>query len=850
MFVHTHFHTSFSFLDGYNPIPKAVARVKELGMPAVAVTDHNHIGSWPVFTNECEKQGVRPIYGCEMYYTWSIKEASKDVKERNEDAYQKGLKAGAYTEESFGKLNKSAQKDAIKPYQYDMHQYHLIVLAMDNEGAHNLIKLQSEAADKCTYNGRFLCDDSLLRKYNEGLIIQTACVGSAPSIAVQHGHYEHARQIIENWYGIFGDRLYLEIQPLCLDKQIVTNRFYVDLADKLGIELVATNDVHYTRKEDWDDHDTLLCIGTGSRKAETNRMHYDNECWIRSEQEMREAFEKQADLMFGSALTKEKSDYLALCQRAIDNTGIIAERCNNPVKLGYDHPIFPNVKVPAPLTAEADLEQLAWEGRYKYLSKHPECNKDVYEKRLREELDIINPKGFAPYFLTVRDYVTWANANGCPTGPGRGSAAGSLVLFSLGVTKIIDPIKHGLLFFRFLTKDRKESPDVDVDFSWAARDKVIQHFNDYYGQDKVAHIGTYSTMGVKSGLKDVARVLDIPFTTINSITKQIDDIHVEAPQPEFKDYDKLAEGTDTEKEDYKKWQELEQANRELFRLARCFEGSPRQFGIHASGMLITPMPVTDVTPTRFDKKSGVTVTLFTGPQVEEENFVKYDILGLKTVSVIQECLHYIDDRLTMQNLYDEVKLDDKTIYDYISSQETEAVFQLESGMMKGLIRDIQPTEFNDIVAINSLGRPGPLSAGMPKDYAEVKNGQKDIEYAIRGCEDILKETHGVICYQEQLMLISKKVSGFDDMQADSITRKVTAKKKKKLFPMLIRCHIFGKKNCEGPEGWEQDDNAPWYDPKGKYGGEIAGALVNGYTVEEMRNYFDKIMGFANYALTA
>ena len=353
-------------------------------------------------------------------------------------------------------------------------------------------------------------------------------------------------------------------------------------------------------------------------------------------------------------------------------------------------------------------------------------------------------------------------------------------------------------------------------------------------------------MGVKSGLKDVARVLNVPFETINNISKEIDKIPTSKAQPKFSDYDKLKEGTAQEQEFWKMWNKLEKDNNELFRLARCFEGSPRNFGVHASGILVTPMPVEDLFPTRLDLKKGNKVTLYTGPQLEELQAIKLDMLGLRSLDVIVDCLKHIDKELEIDDLYRDVDIEDPALYKYLSTKETEGIFQLESNMMKGLVGKIKPTCFEDVVAITALGRPGPLSAGFDNMFAEGKNGGER-KYPIRGCEDILDKTYGIPVYQESLMQISKKVSGFDDLQADSITRKLTAKKVLSMFPMMKRCHIYGKKNCEGPEGWENDNNAPWYDPKGKYGGEIPGALSNGYTAEELNDYFKSIEGFASYA---
>lgn len=366
-----------------------------------------------------------------------------------------------------------------------------------------------------------------------------------------------------------------------------------------------------------------------------------------------------------------------------------------------------------------------------------------------------------------------------------------------------------------------------------------------YGESNVAHIGTYSQMGVKSGLKDIGRALKISFDKMNALSKIIDDFKdVVPPQPKFKHYDALKDGNETEKSLYVKWQKLEADNKELFRLARAFEGLKRNFGIHASGILAMPCRVDDYFPTRTDA-DGVTITLFTGTECEELGTAKLDILGLKTLSIIETTLRHLDK--DVQWLYDNFDIEDKKLYKLLAQAKTDCVFQLESDMFKDMLRNMKPTSFGDIAVATSIGRPGPLSAGLDKQYIACKNGKSKIEYPIHGIENILDNTYGIIAYQEQLMQIAKQVSGFDDNQADSIVRKIIAKKKASMFPMMIRCHIYGKKNCEGPEGWEQDDNAPWYDPKGKYGPEIKGAVSNGYTPEEMNYYFEYISGFSSYA---
>ena len=853
-FIHLHFHSSFSFLDGFNPVDKAVARVKELGMTACAITDHNGLQGVYAFQQECKKQGIKPLLGAEMYYTPSMWDLTKPLEERREDAIALAVEAGEITYEwaHDKKTKKSEINEKVKDYMYDTTGHHILFIAKNRNGWHNLVKLTSEAAQYGKFNGRSHCDMELMRKYHEDIICTTACISSYSSHMLQQGKEAEAVRYLAELQEIFGEDFYLEIQPLDISKQWKTNLFYMDMAKELGIKVVATNDVHWTLKEDWHDHEVLLCVGTGKTIDDPNRMSYSNDFWIKSEAEMVESFEKQALSIViahtspdGAECQLEDEDieeYKEFYSQALAETANVAAKVDGDIKLGYDEAIFPEVKVPEGMTAESFLTYLTYQGLYRYLSAHPECNRLEYEARIYDELDVINTKGFAPYFLTVREYTNWCAENRILVGPGRGSAAGSLALFSLGITKLADPIKHGLWFSRFLTKDRVDPPDVDLDFQWSRRPDVIQHFKDYYGEEKVAHIGTFSVMGVKSGLTDVGRVLNVPLATVKKITKDLDEIMGNpAGGFEFKDLDKLAEENP---DAHAKFKAIEDNNAEMFRLARAFEGTPRNTGVHASGILVTPMPVTDVTPVIYTK-DGEAVTLFPKEPIEACGFVKLDILGLKTLDCIQKTLDSIGKNI--DDLYEAInELNDTGIYKMIAQKKTGAIFQLSSDMMKGLVSDMQVSEFNDIVATNALGRPGPLSSGMGDNYSLVKAGKKEMEVPLRGTEDIFRETYGVPSYQEQLMQVSKEVSGFDDMQADSISRKIIAKKKKALWPLLLRCHIYGKINAEGPEGWEQDDSAPWYDPKGKYGGEIKGAVANGYTPQELLAYFDKIEGFASY----
>ena len=433
-------------------------------------------------------------------------------------------------------------------------------------------------------------------------------------------------------------------------------------------------------------------------------------------------------------------------------------------------------------------------------------------------------------------------------GPGRGSASGSLCLFVNGITKCIDPIKYGLLFSRFLTMDRTALPDIDTDFSYLNRQRVIQYLKDKYGEECVSFIGTYTEMGVKSGLKDVGRVLNIDFATMNALTKKIDEWTDEAPSIKFKDLDKLADGDERDRAIYQEFKATEEQYPELFRLARAFEGTPRNQGVHASGILVTPMPINDMFPTRTDKE-GNRVTLYTGPQAEMVGGVKLDILGLKTLDVLDLTIKAVHPSATVYQLYDEVDkhLDDAEMFNSLNRKETEGIFQLESALFKGMISDILPKNINDISVITSLGRPGPLSAKMDKIYAQINRGEIEAKEPLRGTWHIVENALGTICYQEHVMRIAQVVAGFDDNQADSYLRKALAKKDPVKMELCKQWFIYGKVNTE-PSNDLNDKT--YYDPEAKHGREILGGVNNGYTAEELEAFWEGIKGYASYLFNA
>ena len=708
-FTHLHVHTSYSFLDGACKPEELVVRAKELGMTSIAITDHNHIGGTYEFQKICRGAGIKPLLGLEAYYTDDTSKLSLPAEDRNKLAADEALKLQVISEDEYNVVTKKTKSSAkikvsdvkkkIKPYLYDTKQYHIIFIAMNQTGWKNLVQLQSKSAEVCTFNGRFLCDNKIIEEYSEGIICTTACIANRVARYINRGNEYMAEQLLLEWHRIFQDRFYLEVQPLPMKDQIRVNLFYLKMSKKYNIKMVATNDVHYISKEDHDDHDTLLCIGTGVKKTTKDRMRYDNEFWLRSYDEMIEAFKNQAE-MFEAILPK---DYMDRMIQALENTNEIAERVSDDIKIGASKPMIPQPKLEEGLTPEWHLEKKCWQALYSLAEKDEYVmeNLPIYEKRLQEELDVIIPKGFASYLLVVEESVKWANCNGVPTGPGRGSAAGSLCLYLLKITKIIDPIKYHLLFSRFLTADRTALPDIDIDYSYYGRDKVIRHYEDYYGAECVSHVGTYTVMGVKSGLKDVGRVLEISFDVMNGISKKLDEI-LDKPQPKFKDFDELKNSDSlAERNAWKEFNKLEEENKNLFRLARKFEGLRRNFGVHASAVLVMPIPVCEMVPTRM--VDGVRVTLYTGVEVDEQNLLKNDVLGLKTVDIIQKTIEHIDGIDSFDDLYTKMDYDDESVFKMLCDKQTDAVFQLESNMFKNMIADIKPTGLNDIIAITALG---------------------------------------------------------------------------------------------------------------------------------------------------
>ena len=809
--VHTHVHTDASLLDGLSKVKDLVAKAKSLNMKAVAITDHGSLGNTLSFWEECNKQGIKPLLGNELYYTHNTDILALPLKERDALAIEQAKENGV---EIPKKAKKKDIAELLEPYTYDTKGYHILFIAMNQTGWVNLMKLSGEASDKCTYNGRPHCDMNMIRKYSEGLICTTACLGSYLDQCIVNNNMEEAHAHLAELKDIFGDRLFLEVQPFNEEEQIKANLELIKLSEEYDIKLITGTDSHYINKEDHYIHDILLCIGTGAKLSDEVRFRFKNEFWFMSYDEVIEQYEKQIQL---GGIPNEY-EYECAIQESINNTNLLADMVED-IKLKSDKPIMPIVEVPEGFDDNSYLRHQCWTNLYKYLTTNNLWNKRrIYEERLNHELNVICTKGYASYFLIVQDFIEWGNNNGCPFGPGRGSAAGSLVAFLLGIVKGTDPIEYDLLFFRFLTMDRKALPDIDSDVSRLDRQKVIDYMEHKYHMENTCQVGTWTIVGVKNGLKDVARVLDLPFAEANELTKNFDDGIT------WKDIDAM------EGEEKKAIELLEEKYAEIFRVARALDGVKRNCGVHAGGFIATPMEVNNFVPTRTSK--GRKVSMWDKNEVEEAGLCKIDLLGLATTSMINLCTQFIEKttgvKITLDDLYNNKELrDDPVVLEMISKEQTESVFQFESNLFKSIIKDMQPSSFADCIALTSVARPGPLGAGLDKVYSNRKHGIDTNTEFILGSFPYMESTYNTTLYQEQPMLLAKDIAGFSDNQADSYLRKAMAKKKRELLELCKSWFIYGK-------------------PEDEYGPAIKGGIANGYKEEDLKEYFDSLDSYCSY----
>jgi DNA polymerase-3 subunit alpha len=714
-FVHLHLHTQYSLLDGAIRPAALLDTVLEYKMPAVAVTDHGNLFGAIDFYQKAMKKGVKPIIGCEAYV------APGKMTDRTPPA------RGAFSEAS---------------------NYHLILLVKNTKGYQNLCKLLSQAyLDGFYYKPRV--DKDLLAECNEGLIALSACLHGEVAHNLSLGRTGAAEKAALRYKEIFTDRrFYLEIQHNGIEEQERVNKGVIELGRKLDIPLVATNDCHYLKKEDARIHDILLCIQTGTTVDAKNRMRFStDEFYLKSPEEMARAF----------ADTPE----------AIENTIEIAERCN--VELTLDEPHLPEFPLAPGMTIDEMVEEKAKAGLEERLASMAAHGTELdsikweYFERLGKELKVIEGMGFSGYFLIVADFIEYARSMDIPVGPGRGSAAGSLVAYALGITNL-DPIKYNLLFERFLNPDRVSLPDIDIDFCFEGRDEVIRYVTEKYGPENVTQIITFGQMRARAVIRDVGRALDMPYGDVDRIAKLIPaelNITIDSALEKEPKLKKLAE------EDAKVG--------ELIEVARALEGLPRHASTHAAGVVISNKPLVEYLPLYMGTKDNIVTTQYSMKDVEKIGLVKFDFLGLKTLTVIDKTLKLVKANRGAVVDIDAAPTDDPKTYELIASSNTNGIFQLESSGMKDLLRKLKPESIEDLIAAVALHRPGPLQSGMVDDFMRRKHKRASIKYEIPELKDILENTYGVIVYQEQVMEIAKVLACFTPGDAD-VLRKAMGKK--------------------------------------------------------------------------
>jgi DNA polymerase-3 subunit alpha len=733
-FVHLHLHTQFSLLDGANKIKELIPRVKAAGMPACAITDHGNMFGAVQFHHEATRYGVQPIIGCEMY----VAPQSRLEKAGRIDDYEAG------------------------------GNYHLILLAMNREGYRHLCQLVT-AGFKEGFHYKPRVDKELLRELNGGLIALSGCLRGEVAHNLMTGQPERARAAAEELATIFPDRYYVEIQDNRLPAQERVNQELVGLARTLGLPIVGTNDCHYLCPEDAAAHEVLLCIQTGKTFSDERRWKFEtDQLYVKKAEELEAAF--------------------AHVPEAIANTLAIAKRCDFELEQRWRFPVY---QVPEGETLEEVLERESRRGLDERLNEHrtldwSPAREQAYEERLAGELAIIRSMGFAGYFLIVADFINWAKGQGIPVGPGRGSAAGSLVAYALRITDL-DPLEHGLLFERFLNPERRSMPDIDVDFCFVRRDEVIRYVKEKYGADRVAQIITFGTLKGKQAIKDVGRVLDFTFAETDRIAKLY-------PEPkQGKDFP-LAQALEMEPR-LRELRDSGEREGRLFDLALRLEGLLRHASKHAAGIVISERPLTEDVPLWVDK-DGAVVTQYTFTDVEAIGLIKFDFLGLKTLTLIEGIVRRIRDGRGVTLQIDRLPLDDPATYQLLARADTIGVFQLESGGIRRLLTQLRPSCFADLVAILALYRPGPLDAKLEDGSTMVdafirrKHGKEAIRYLHPALEPVLADTYGVIVYQEQVMQIAQALGGYSLGDADNL-RRAMGKKKKEVMAAERRRFLEG-----------------------------------------------------------
>ncbi|MBW4510915.1 MAG: DNA polymerase III subunit alpha [Scytonematopsis contorta HA4267-MV1] len=735
-FVHLHIHSDYSLLDGASQLPDLIDRAQHLGMEAIALTDHGVMYGAVELLKTCRGKNIKPIIGNEMYV-----------------------------------INGDVTKQERRP------KYHQIVLAKNTKGYKNLVKLTSVSHLKGVQGkgifSRPCINKDLLKQYREGLIVTSACLGGEVPQAIMSGKLEAARRVASWYKEVFGEDYYLEIQDHGFPQDRIVNVEIVRIAQELGIKIIATNDSHYTSCFDVESHDALLCIQTNKKVFEDDRMRYTGTEYLKSADEMR--------LLFRDHLPED------VIEEAIENTSEVADKVEPYSVLGDAK--IPSYPIPAGHTPDTYVEELAWQGLLEKLNrKNRNEIEQVYKERLEYELKMLQQMGFSTYFLIVWDYINFARKNDIPVGPGRGSAAGSLVAYCMGITNI-DPVHHGLLFERFLNPERKSMPDIDTDFCIEQRDKVIDYVTDKYGEDRVAQIITFNRMTSKAVLKDVARVLGVPYSDADKMAKLIPvsrgkptklDVMVseKTPAPEFKEkYDN------------------DPAVRHWIDMAIRIEGTNKTFGVHAAGVVISAEPIDEIVPLQ-KNNDGSVITQYYMEDLDSVGLLKMDFLGLKNLTMIQKAIDLVekkegvkidpyqlttDERKAQKILAkggENIKLpeDVRKTYALLEAGNLEGVFQLESSGMKQIVRDLKPSNIEDISSILALYRPGPLDAGLIPKFINRKHGREQIDYEDKVLEPILDETYGIMVYQEQIMKIAQDMAGYTLAQADLLRRAMGKKK--------------------------------------------------------------------------
>ena len=715
-FVHLHNHTDYSLLDGAASITKYIKKAKATGMTSLAITDHGNMFGAVSFYEACKKEGINPIVGCEFYIADNRKDRT--------------------------------------PSSEGNRYYHLICLAMSDKGYHNLMELNSISYKEGFYYKPRI-DHEVLAAHSEDVICLSACLAGEIAQSLLRDDYEGAKKKALWYKEVFGDRYYLEMQDHGLPEDRKVLPLILRLARELDIPPVCTNDIHYIEKDDWNAHDTLLCIGTASKKNDRNRLRYkEGEFYFRTPEEMAELF--------------------SWCPEAVENTGKLAERCH--LEINFPGPILPKCTIPPEFSSDAEyLTYLANEGLKK---RYPIVTEEL-QKRLDYELGIIIQMDFPAYFLIVRDYIHWAKTHNIPVGPGRGSGAGSLVAYATTITDV-DPIKYNLIFERFLNPERVSLPDFDVDFCFEGRSQVIDYVTEHYGKDRVGQIITFGTLKPKAVVKDVARVLDIPYEESNKICSLIPDELKMTLDKAFAQEPRL--------------KEIEARGgiyAELFDTARRLEGLNRHSSLHAAGVVIGRETLDKYVPLYADPKTGAISTQYPMTQIENCGLVKMDFLGLKTLTLIKHTVELIHKK---QPDFDINKIDehDQKTFSMLCRGDSKCVFQFESEGMADILRREQPQTIEELVALNALYRPGPMQ--FIDQFIDSKFGRIPIKYPDPILEDVLKETYGVIVYQEQVMKVAQIIAGYTLGQADNLRRIMGKKKVEKLAEELVKFKAGAKKN--------------------------------------------------------